>query len=409
MTSVISDRPSFLRSRIGGFPRAFWVLLGGTFINRLGTMVEPFIGIYLTQARGLPLATAGLVLAVFGIGSLMSQLVAGWLADHLGRRATLAGGMVATAVTMIALGYSTSLPAIVAAMGVLGVVVDAYRPASQALVADLIPAHDRSRAFGLLFWAINLGFAVAMVAGGMLVRSGFVWLFWIDAVTSVVFGVLVWRAVPETRPDRTREAGGFGDVLKDRLMVTYVALTLLYTFVYLQAYTTLPLAVTSSGLPASAYGFAMAVNGLLIVVVQPLVGHWLAKRDPSGTLALGMAVCALGFALTAFVSTTAGYAVSVAIWTLGEVVTAGMAGTVVALLAPPHLRGRYSGLFGFAWSAGGLLAPLIGTRLLSAGQATLWITVGVLGLLAALGQLAIGPAIRRRAAAGHPVEVGVGS
>ncbi|WP_248959513.1 MDR family MFS transporter [Sphaerisporangium perillae] len=399
MTSIIADKPSLLQTRIGGFPRAFWVLFGGTFVNRLGTMVEPFIGIYLTQARGLSLGTAGLVMAVFGIGSLVSQLVAGWLSDHVGRRATLTGGMIATAVTMIALGYSTSLPAIVAAMGVLGLVVDAYRPASQALVADLIPAHDRSRAFGLLFWAINLGFGVAMIAGGWLAQSGFLWLFWIDAVTSVIFGVLVWRAVPETRPERSREAGGFLDVLKDRLMVTYVLLTLLYTFVYLQAFTTLPLAVTGQGLPPSAYGLAMAVNGVLIVVVQPLVSHWLAKRDASATLALGMAVVAVGFAFTAFVSTTAGYAVTVAVWTLGEVITAGMAGTLVATLAPAHLRGRYSGLFGFAWSAGGLLAPLIGTRLLGLGQEALWFTVGALGLLAAIGQLAIAPAVRRRAAA----------
>ncbi|MEU8270850.1 MFS transporter [Sphaerisporangium sp. NPDC049002] len=152
----------------------------------------------------------------------MSQIVAGRLSDHLGRRATLTGGMVATAVTMIALGYSTSLPAIIAAMTVLGMVVDAYRPASQALVADLIPPHDRPRAFGMLFWAINLGFAVAMVAGGWLAQSGFLWLFWIDAVTSLIFGFLVWRAVPETRPEKSHEAGGFREVLKDRLMVVYV-------------------------------------------------------------------------------------------------------------------------------------------------------------------------------------------
>ncbi|WTY93174.1 MFS transporter [Sphaerisporangium sp. NBC_01403] len=399
VTSVPTGKPSLLQSRIGGFPRAFWVLFGGTFVNRLGTMVEPFIGVYLTQARGMSLASAGLVMAVFGIGSLTSQIVAGWLADHLGRRATLAGGMVATAITMIALGYSTSLPAIVAAMAVLGMVVDAYRPASQALVADLIPAHDRPRAFGLLFWAINLGFAVAMIAGGWLAQSGFMWLFWIDAVTSLVFGVLVWRAVPETRPEKTHEAGGFREVLKDRLMVAYVVITLAYTFVYLQAYSTLPLAITGQGLPTTAYGLAIAVNGVLIVVVQPLVGHWLAKRDPSAMLALGMAVVGAGMALMAFVSTTAGYAATVAVWTLGEIFTAGMAGAVVATLAPAHLRGRYNGLFGFAWSAGGLLAPLIGTRLLAIGPGTLWLTVGALGLLGALGQMAIAPAVRRRAAA----------
>ncbi|WP_245966730.1 MDR family MFS transporter [Sphaerisporangium album] len=398
MTSTITRKPSMLQSRIGGFPRAFWVLFGGTFVNRLGTMVEPFIGVYLTQARGMSLTAAGLVMAVFGVGSLFSQLIAGWLADHVGRRATLTGGTVATAACMIALGYTTSLSGIVAAMAVLGLVLDAYRPASQALVADLIPAHDRPRAFGLLFWAINLGFAVAMVAGGALAQSGFLWLFWIDGVSSLVFGFLVWRAVPETRPERGHDTGGFREALKDRLMVVYVVITLLYAFVYLQAYSTLPLAVTGQGLSTAAYGLAISVNGILIVIVQPLVGPWLNRHDPGVTLAVGMAVAGAGFALMAFVSTTAGYASAVVVWTLGEVITAGMGGAVVAALAPAHLRGRYSGMFGFAWSAGGLLAPLAGTRLLTLGHSVLWISVGAVGVLAAVGQLVISPAIRRRSA-----------
>ncbi|GII75968.1 MFS transporter [Sphaerisporangium rufum] len=399
MTSLAARRRSFLHAKIGGLPRPFWVLFSGTFVNRLGTMVEPFIGVYLTQARGMSLAAAGVVLAVFGMGSLVSQLVAGWLADRIGRRATLAGAMVATAAGMLALGYSTSLPAIVAVMALLGLVLDAYRPASQALVADLIPAHDRPRAFGLLFWAINLGFAVAMVAGGWLAQDGFLWLFWIDALTSLIFGLLVWRAVPETRPAAGQRPGGFRDVLGDRLMLAFVVISLLYTFVYLQAFTTLPLAITGQGLPTSAYGLALAVNGVLIVVVQPLVSDRLARYDPGRTLAAGMAVVGVGFGLMALATTTTVYAATVAVWTLGEVMTAGMAGAVVAALAPAHLRGRYNGVYGFAWSVGGLLAPLIGTRLLAAGQVTLWTVVGAAGVLGALGQLAISPAIRHRSAA----------
>jgi len=395
--TTVTGRPGFLQSATGGLPRPFWVLFAGTLVNRLGTMVEPFIGIYLTQARGMSLAAAGLVMTVFGVGSLLSQPFAGWLADHFGRRVTLSGSMIATAVTFIALGYTTSLQGITAAMLVLGLVVDAYRPASQALVADLVSPEDRPRAFGLLFWAVNLGFSIAMIAGGWLAQTGFTTLFWIDAVTCLIFGVLVWRAIPETRPDRSEDAPGrFADVLRDRVMVTYVVISLTFTFVYLQAYTTLPLAMTGVGLPTSAYGMAMAVNGALIVVVQPLTNRWMSRRDPSAVLASGFAVVGVGLALTAVVSSTLGYAVTVAVWTLGEVITAGVAGSIVASLAPAHLRGRYSGLYGLAWSAGGMLAPLAGTRLLAVSPTLLWLVIGGLGLLAAVGQLALGPAIRRR-------------
>ncbi|MBO3745654.1 MFS transporter [Streptosporangiaceae bacterium NEAU-GS5] len=399
MTSATVSRPGFLRAKVGGLPRAFWVLFSGTLVNRLGTMVEPFIGVYLTQARGMSIGAAGLVMTVFGVGSLASQPVAGWLADHFGRRVTLTGGMLATSVTMLFLGYSTSLPAIVAGMLILGVVVDAYRPASQALVADLVGPADRARAYGLLFWAINLGFAIAMVAGGWMAQSGFTVLFWVDAVTCAIFGLLVWRAVPETRPAKTAaESGGFREVLRDRVMVAFALANLVFSFVYLQAYTVLPLAVTGRGLPASAYGWAMAVNGLLIVVAQPLTTGWLARHDHTRVLAAGFAVVGIGFALTTFMTTTLGYAISVAVWTSGEVITAGMPGAIVAALAPAHLRGRYSGLYGLSWSAAALLAPLLGSRLLEVSEAVLWPVCGALGLLAAAGLLAIGPAIRRQSA-----------
>ncbi|GGO09635.1 MFS transporter [Microbispora rosea subsp. aerata] len=374
-------------------------MFGGTFVNRLGTMVEPFIGVYLTQARGVSLAATGLVMTMFGVGSLLSQPIAGWLTDRLGRRITLTGGMVATAVTMVALGYTTSVPGLVVGMLVLGIVVDAYRPASQAIVADLVPPEDRPRAFGLLFWAVNLGFSVAMVAGGWLARSGFTVLFWVDAVTCLIFGMLVWRAIPETRPAREEAASGrFADVLRDRLMLAFVLGNFAYALVYLQPFTTLPLAVTAQGLPTSAYGMAMAVNGLLIVVVQPIANSWVARFDPSRALAAGFAVVGLGIALTSLASSAAGHAAAVAVWTLGEVLTAGIPGAIVAALAPPHLRGRYSGLYGLSWSAGSLLAPLVGTRLLAHAPELMWPLLGGLGLVAAAGQLLIGRAIRRRSA-----------
>ncbi|MFI7135379.1 MDR family MFS transporter [Nonomuraea sp. NPDC050153] len=397
MSSTTLERRSFLRSQIGGLPRPFWALWGGTVVNRLGTMVMPFTGVYLTQSRGLSVAAAGLVMGVFGVGSLLSQLVAGVLTDRIGRRATLSGGMLATAATLLALGYSSSLPAIVASMLVLGLVMDVYRPASSALVADLVSPEERPRAYGLLFWGINLGFAVGVTAGGWLASLGFLWLFWIDALSSVVFAVLVWRAVPETRPAARESAGGFGVVLRDRVMIGFTLVMLGNALVYLQTITMLPVAMTKVvGLSAGEFGLAMALNGVLIVIVQPLVSAWLGRRDPARMFALGLSVMALGFAMTAFVETTLGLAVTIVVWTAGEVITAGIPGTVVATLAPAELRGRYSGLFGFAWSLAAVLAPLIGGPLLELGSQALWFTIGGVGVLSAAGMLLLGPAIRRR-------------
>jgi MFS family permease len=374
-------------------------LWSGTLINRLGTMVEPFLGLYLTTVRGLSLAQTGLVLAVLGGGSIFAQLVGGWLADRIGRRATLVAGMTANGVGLLALGYAGSLPTIICASLVLGLTIDMYRPASSALVADLISPAERPRAFGLLFWAVNLGFAIAMLLGGTLASAGFQWLFWTDALTCVTFGVLVWRAVPETRVRRTaagREPGGFGDVLRDKVMVGYTLLQLAFTFVLMQAFTTLPLAMHADGLAPQDFGIAVAVNGITIIFVQPLVNPWLARRDRSVVIAAGCLVLGTGFGLTGLADPLWSYAGTIFVWTLGEILVASVGQAIVADLAPVHLRGRYGGLWGIAWSGGFLLAPLIGTRLLAAGAPVLWLSCAVLSAAAAAGQLLLAPAIRRR-------------
>ncbi|MFG2013913.1 MDR family MFS transporter [Actinomadura geliboluensis] len=393
---------AFLRPRVGGFPRPFWVLWAGTLLNRLGTMVEPFLGLYLTTMRGLSLAQAGVVMAVLGAGSLGGQIVGGLLADRIGRRATLTIATVGTGAAMLALGYAQGIAALVAAALLLGVLLDMYRPAAQAMVADIISPADRPRAFGLLFWAINLGWAVAMVLGGTLAQQGFLWLFWIDAATCAGFGLLVWRAIPETRSRETRAGGtgGFLRVLRDRVMVGYVLVTLVYTFVLMQGMTTMPLAMKEDGLGPQSYGLAIAANGVLIIIVQPLVNAWLARRDHSLVMVAGFLLVGLGYGLTSLASTVAAYTATILVWTLGEITAASVLQAVVADLAPADLRGRYNGLYGMAWSGGFLLAPLGGTQLLgTGGAAALWLTCAGLALIAALAQLALAPAIRRRRAA----------
>jgi predicted MFS family arabinose efflux permease len=94
-----SERPV----RLG---RGFWVLCAGAFINRAGTMVVPFMTLYLVSARGFSIVVAGETLAGFGGGALVAPLIGGALADRVGRRVTLLGGTLATAATMVALAYA---------------------------------------------------------------------------------------------------------------------------------------------------------------------------------------------------------------------------------------------------------------------------------------------------------------
>ncbi|PJN39062.1 MFS transporter [Streptomyces sp. CB02959] len=389
---------AFVRERAGGLPGAFWVLWSGSLVNRLGAMANPFLSLYLTGARHVPVTTAGVVLAAGGAGTVISRPLGGYLGDRFGRRAALIGGTLANSATLLALGHAHSLPVLAAACFTLGITLDLFRPTARALVADAVPTTDRTRAYGLLLWAINLRFSVAVLLGGHLAADGFGPLFQIDAGACAAFGLLVWLAAPETRPTtRERAADGFRTVLRDRVMVAFAGIVVLYAVVFQQTFTTLPLAMRAAGMSTGAYGTVLALNGIVVIATRPLIGHRLDGRDKSRVLAFGLTVTAAGHALAATAGSATGYGLAVAVATLGETLVFALTAAVVADLAPPALRDRYNGLIGMAWGTGFLIAPLVGTRLLVIGPTPLWLSCAALSLLAGLGQLALAPALRRRA------------
>ncbi|MGP8303884.1 MFS transporter [Streptomyces inhibens] len=250
------------------------------------------------------------------MGSVISQPLGGFLADRFGRRVALTCGMLANGATLLTLGHARSLTVLVLACFVLGITIDLFRPAAQALVADAVPATDRTRAYGLLLWAVNLGFSVAMVLGGYLASHGYQLLFWLDAGACAFFGVLVWLAIPQTRPAarppgrpaaRERTAGSYRTVLRDRAMLAFAGIIVLYAIVFQQAFATLPLAMKDTTLSSSAYGIVMGVNGIVVIAMQPLIGHRLADFDKSRGLATGFAIAACGNAVAAAASATIVY------------------------------------------------------------------------------------------------------
>jgi MFS family permease len=374
----------------------------GNLVNRAGTFIEPFFVLYLTGPRHVSAQTAGVVLTVWGVGALLSQPIGGFLTDRFGRRSTLAASLTVTAGTLFVLSFARSLWLIGALVLLLGTVADMYRPASSAAIADLVAEPDRTRAYALQFWAINLGFSVASVSAGVLLHLGFGLLFVLDALTTLAFGLLALRFVPETRPHTDERPARLLDPVRlfrtDRLLLAATLLVLIYAVLYLQVSIAVPLAVRHAGLAASVYGYVVAINGVLIVIGQPLTLRLLDRLPRRRTLPAGLATVGIGLAATGLCSRPWQFAVTVVIWTVGEIATAGAFQALIASLAPPHMRGRYAGALGLAWGASGLLAPLLGAGGFAASPAALWFGCLAVGLLAAGGQYWLLGALDRRLA-----------
>jgi MFS family permease len=384
-------------------PRAFWALWVCQLVNRLGSFVQPFLVLYLTHDRHLSAGTAGAVAAAVGAGTVAAQLVGGWLADRVGRRLTMLICFFGTAAALILLGSARAMVMIWVAAFLVGLLGDLFRPAVQATVADLLQPGERVRAYGLLFWAINLGFSVSTVSAGVLASIGYGLLFWLNAGTSVIAGVVIWAMVPESRPvldEGTPRRPLLAVALRDTVFLLMILIQIGYATIYFQGYSTLPLAMAEDGLPSQTYGLVIALNGVVIVLIQPFLGKWLVKLDRPKLLAASMLVVGLGFGIGAVVHSWWGYGLSVVVWTIGEIGFAAVIGAVFADLAPVDLRGRYMGLSGMAFGVGTVVGPLAGTNALEHfGPTVTWIGCAVLGVVIFIGQYSLAPALHARTAA----------
>lgn len=390
-------RTPWAARHLGGLPGSFWFLWSGTLVNRIGSFIAPFLALYLTNERGVSVTAAGLVLSLLGLGSAIGQPVGGVLADRIGRRRTMVLGLLTSAATLLVLGAMTHLVAVAAAAFAYGLCLDLFRPAVQAAVADLVPDRDRARAFALQFWAVNLGFAVATPLGGWLASRGYWLLFVLDAAASIGFALLILRGVPETRPVTAGIGGRLRHVLGDRLMIALVASVITVSVCYMQAFSTLPLVFGDDGLGPGSYGLALGLNGVLIVLLQPLLLGVIGRRGRGPLLLVAMVLQGVGLGMTAFAETMPAHLAAITVWTLGEILQAGQLGALVAAIAPAHLRGRYMGAFGFSFGAAAFLAPALGTQVLArAGENALWSGAFVLCCLAGVGLLLVAKAADRR-------------
>jgi MFS family permease len=375
-------------------PRIYRILWAGALINRMGSFVLPLLALYLTGERGIPVEQAGFVIALWGGGALMGGTLGGYLADRIGRRRTLILVLVAGALSMLHLAFARAPAHVAFAALLLGLTGETYRPAMQAAVADLVPAEGRAHAYGMLYWASNIGFACGSAVGGAMAKHGWWLLFFGDAATTLAFALVVWLRIPETRPEHLvhEQRPPLWAPLADRPFVIFVCLNTLVMLLFHQAFVTLPIDLRAHGLSTATYGAVIALNGVLITLLQPWVSRALAGFPRHRVLAAAALLVGGGFALAAGVHTVFGYVVSITVWTMGEIAMAGLAPAAVADVAPASQRGAYQGLMQMGGGAAALLAPVAGSLLLGRfGSAALWMSCGVAGLIAAAGQLALGP------------------
>lgn len=379
------------RRAFAGLPREVWLLSGAALVNRSGTMVMPFMTLYLTTQRGYTPAEAGRMLSLCGAGGLSGAYAGGWLCDRFGPVRVQVGSLVLTAIGFLVLGRLESGLGIGIALFLTSLVGEVFRPANSTAVATFSPADLRPRAYGLMRLAVNLGMSIGPAAGGFLALVGYGFLFAADAATCLAAGAILFATMRAARPvEEPARPGREGSRAegrapwRDGAFLVFLLFNATSATVFFQFESTYPLYLRNHyHLAENEIGLLFTVNTLLIVAVEMLLVSAVQGRDPLRVVAFGVVLVGTGFGLLPFGGGALYVAFTVVVWTFGEMLALPLSTTFVANRSSPSTRGRYMAFYAISFSSASVIAPIAGTAIYEGiGPDAVWHACMIVGLAA---------------------------
>ncbi|RPI94085.1 MAG: MFS transporter [Chloroflexi bacterium] len=343
------------------FPRLFWVVVGVSFIDRIGgTLLFPFFALYITQKFNVGMTQAGVLLGLSSLFGLIGSTIGGALTDKFGRKQLILFGLVFSAISTLVFGLVTEINALYPLMVVVGFLSNVAHPAHDAMIADILPEKRRQEGFGILRVVGNLAWMIGPTIGGVLADINFFYLFLIDAVVSCVVAAIIFRAIPETKPEPHAHAEsesflqtliGYRVVIKDLAFMAFILAGILMLVVYQQMYSSLSVYLRDNhNIDPSGYGFLMTTSAITVVIFQFWVSRVIKYRPPFLMMAIGTVFYMIGFALFGVFATYFLFALNIVIITIGEMIVVPTSQTIAANFAPEAMRGRYMAMFGLSWA-----------------------------------------------------------
>ncbi|AUX24085.1 MFS transporter [Sorangium cellulosum] len=372
-----------------------WLLAAVVLVNRAGTMVVPFLVLYLTEQRGYSPAEAGQVLAVYGVGAIPGNLLGGAVLRRFSAVRVQVASLAASALLLGLLVSVSSTPALLAVLGLLSFATEVFRPANAAALAAWTEPAMRRRAFALNRTAVNLGMSIGPALGGALAGVDFRLLFLIDGATCLLAAGLLAALAGRDPVAAAPPGGATGRAAPWHRHARFTAFLLVSSVVmmiFFQVNAAYLLFLKGGlGLDTRSVGLLLSLNALLCVVAEMWVVHATERFDARRVLAAGALLVSLGFGLSPWSDGLWSAAALVLVWTLGEMLVLPTGAAAATAFAPADDPGRYLGAYFAASSAAFILAPLAGTSLYERAPALPFHVALALGPALAAGFLAFGP------------------
>ncbi len=375
-----------------GLSNQVWLLALILLVNRSGTMVIPFLSIYMTQSLGLSLQQSGVVLMFFGIGAVIGNYLGGKLADRYGAFPILFSSMFLTGVMFLIMEHVTSYVGLCVAVLLTTVLADIFRPANMKALAEKSLPENRTRSISLIRLSFNLGWAIAPAVGGVAIAwYGYAWLFRLDGATCIAASILILLLLDRKTNVEDKALEQIQDKRNSKTIPMKFWLFLSANFLgmvsFMQIVSALPVFYRAEvGLSEQVIGGLMALNGIFIAVFEmPFVFKY-EKRFSAMTMVMwGTVLFAISYFIFNFGSTLLLSIACILMLSIGEILQMPFANAWILSIAPEERIGQYMAYYGISFSLSFIVAPPLGMYLADhLGYLPMWNIMSAIGLIAAL-------------------------
>lgn len=362
-----------------GLSNEVWWLALITLINRAGTMVIPFLSLYLTKSLHFTLQDVGWIMSCFGLGSVIGSWTGGKLTDKIGFYKVMKISLFLTGVSFIALQFVSSFLGFCIGIFFVMLVADTFRPAMFVALSAYSKPENKTRSVTLIRLAINLGFSAGPAVGGLIITFlSYKGLFWVDGVTCFLATLLLLKVL---HPKKAKELDTIVvknpiSVFSDKAFWVFFVSMFIFGFVFLQYFSTIPLFYKDAyHLTELNIGLIMGMNGFIIFALEMPLIKWLEETKFSKELLMfiGLLLVGLSFFVLNLTSWTGILIIGMLFMTIGEMIAFPFSNAFVMERAKKGKQGEFMAYYSIAFSASHIFSHNSGMQLIhNFGYNTTW-------------------------------------
>jgi len=374
-----------------GLSQEIWWLALITFINRAGTMVIPFLSLYLKEDLHFTMSNVGWVMSAFGLGSVAGSWLGGKLTDKIGFYKVMVRSLLSTGVLFIALQFLNSFVGICIGIFLVMLVADTFRPAMFVALSAYSKPENKIRSLTLIRLAINLGFSAGPAIGGLIITGlGYSGLFWIDGITCIIATLVMVKVL---HPKKAKvldlyKAENPVSAYNDRTFLIFLVAMVLFGVVFLQYFSTITIYYKDIHLLSEfQIGLILGINGLLIFIFEMPLIKWLenTKYTKLGLMYFGAILTGLSFLILNFTSWSGVLIIGMVLMTVGEMVAFPFSNAFAVNRAQKGNQGEYMALYSMSFSIAHIFGHNAGLQMTASfGFENTWYVVSSIAAICAL-------------------------